>query len=173
MATTAKVYLSDGLPIEVPEAHRMIYFPDGSAHILDKQNRPVFIGAPGRFVCVVMEYAKNEDPDPVQSVPDNVVKRPTAAIVPVVPQQPTGPQQTHVEDTQPFKHEWERVDGPPPGFPPVGESRPAQRPEPGQVTVTPLQDRGPDGETTSEIPIPAKQVGHQDFLRAPQSAGRQ
>jgi hypothetical protein len=169
MATTCKVYLSDALPIEVPDAHRAVYFPDGSVHILDKDERVVFIAAPGRFSAVMMGYAKNEDVDERQKVPGAMQKRPSAAIVPVVPIQP---QPTRESPPQPTPPHWEKVDGPPQGFPPVGESKPGPMSTPGEVKITSLQDRGPDGETTHEMNIPIVKTAHQDFLQAPQTAGR-
>ncbi|GAA2554826.1 hypothetical protein GCM10010423_65000 [Streptomyces levis] len=166
---TCKVYLSDALPVDIRNAHRVIYFPDQSVHILDKEDRPVFIAAPGRYVGVYMEYPENEEADPKQKLPAPVVKRPTAAVVPVKPKSPEGT--PAVEDTQPFRPEWEKTDGPPQGFPPVGEAKPADRPTPGEVKVTPLSERV-DGETTHEMNIPVKVVEHQDFPKAPQTAGR-
>jgi hypothetical protein len=164
MATTCKVYLSDALPIEVRNAHRALYFPDGSVHVLDKKDRPVFIAAPGRFTAVVMEYALDEEAEESQKVPAPMQKRPSREIVPVVPIQPK-------QETPPQRPQGPQ--GPPPGFPPVGESKPAPESTPGEVRISSLQERGSDAETTHEMKIPLKEVPHQDFLTAPKAAGRQ
>ena len=163
MATTCKVYLSDGLPIEVNNAHRVLYFPDGSAHIFDKHDRPVFVAAPGRYSAISIDYALDEEVDKKQAVTTRGYKKPTA----IVPVEPAGEKQ---EVPQPRRYE--KVSSTPPGFPPVGDSKPAQRSSPGEVKITSLQDRGPDGESTQEMQIPIVEVPHQDFLRASQMAGR-
>jgi len=165
MATTCKVYLSDGLPIEVRNAHRAVYFPDGSLHILDKSDRPVFIGAPGRYVGVNMEYALDENPEQKQTAAGVPAKNLPA----VIPVQPHAQQNSPQAAPEP---QWEKVDTLPRGFPPVGDSKPAEHPEPGEVRITSLQQRGPDGETTHEIKIPYQETDHRDFLRAPQTAGQ-
>lgn len=60
--STALIYLTPGLPVRIENADRLVYLPDGSQHVLDAHDRPLFAAPPKTGVCIVMEYAQNEDP---------------------------------------------------------------------------------------------------------------
>lgn len=69
MSTAALVYLNPALPVRIENADRLVYLPDGSQHVLDKHDRPLFSTPPGTGVSIVMEYAVDEDPTEAQVAP--------------------------------------------------------------------------------------------------------
>lgn len=62
MSTNALVYINPALPIRVENVDRLVYLPDGSQHLLDVHDRPLFSSPAGTGVVIIMEYAKDEDP---------------------------------------------------------------------------------------------------------------
>ena len=69
MSTNAIVYMNPALPIRVENVDRLVYLPDGSQHLLDVHDRPLFTAPAGTGVVIIMEYAKNEDAKPEQVAP--------------------------------------------------------------------------------------------------------
>jgi hypothetical protein len=69
VSTNALVYLNPSLPIRIENADRLVYLPDGSQHVLDANDRPLFVAPAGAGVCIVMEYAQNEDAKESQVAP--------------------------------------------------------------------------------------------------------
>ncbi|MFE9742974.1 hypothetical protein [Streptomyces sp. NPDC006477] len=161
MGTQAKVYLNPSLPIVIEKVHRHVYLPDGSQHLLDENDRPLFTAPASAGVVVVMEYAVNEDPSP---------KQVAAFARPAERQQktevPTPRPEAVTEKTQPIRVPSPVVPvtvvpvGSRPQFPNVAEFRPPQQPKPGDVRVQSLADRPSD--TTGEMVRP-------DFLSGPSS----
>jgi hypothetical protein len=56
------IYLTPGLPVRIENADRLVYLPDGSQHVLDAHDRPLFTAPPKTGVCIVMEYSAVEEP---------------------------------------------------------------------------------------------------------------
>lgn len=167
----AKIYV-DSLPIEIKNAHRIVYLPDSSVHVLDQYDRPLFTAPPGTRVVVMMDYSLDTEPDPRQiahfarprnprpvqkdPIPPHqaqfVDPNPTATYV---AERPPAPAPHNATDaTQPIPV----VDSRPNTQ--VGNSRAAERPEPGTIQVGTLRDAH---DATGEVVMP-------DFLVAPTSA---
>lgn len=158
---TAKIYV-DALPIEIEGAHRVVYLPDGSQHVLDTMDRPLFSSGPRSNVVIVMSYSRNESPDPKQMarfvVPAPVAnpQRPPTPIELSKSHPPTEtaiePQEKAEEITQPMK----KIPAfPTPAAPsptPPAPSRSRKFIPTRSMRVEKLADLA--GEVTGEIPLP-------------------
>lgn len=69
MSTNAIIYINPALPIEVQNVDRLVYLPDGSQHLLDKHDRPLFIAPANAGVVIFMQYALDEEPKEEQVAP--------------------------------------------------------------------------------------------------------
>lgn len=178
MSTNALVYLNPGLPIRIENADRLVYLPDGSQHVLDKNDRPLFTAPPKTGVCIVMEYAQTDEPTEAQVArfareehAERIAKqhRQERAAEMTQPIQKVAPEMVNVN------RETGTVAPVPPvrpvvpltlqqrqQFPDVKEFGPRLvTPPPGMVSVTPSEDVPSD--VTGEMVVP-------DFREAPTGA---
>lgn len=168
--STAVVYINPALPIRIEHADRMVYLADGSQHVLDANDRPLFTAPAGTGVCIVMEYSVDKEPDEAQVAPfarrehaekvqkqhrDEVAAEKTQPIQQLRPEQmdmvnvspSTGTVVPAVSPVVPLQMARGKVP-----FPPVQEIRPQQVEVPGDMSVK-MSAEVP-GDVTGEVRLP-------------------